>query len=84
MSQPQPDHIDVPVWVFVDAEGNAVSDCNPDHLRDEYEADFGREFDPKTAARLVKLTIRVKLPRAQELSGEVPDQVTGGVSVRIA
>lgn len=83
MSQAQ-DCIDVSVWVFVDAEGRAVSDCNPDHLRDEYEADFSQEFDPKVPARVVKLTLRVRLPRAQELSGEVPDQVTGGVSVRIA
>src|SRR5262245_58098825 len=51
----------VTVWVLIDADGNAVSDCNPEHLRDEYEADFDGPLDPATPTRIVKLTLSIPL-----------------------
>jgi len=73
---------EVEVWVLVDADGAAVADCDPDHLKDEYEADHG-EFDPAKPTRLVKVTLTVPLPAAVELVGTIPEEVDGG-SLRVA
>lgn len=69
--------VEVTVWVLVSENGDAVADCDPDHLKDEWEADIG-EFDPGAATRLIKLTLRVPKPAPVELTGEVPAEPTGG------
>lgn len=43
------DLIDVTVWVLIDQDGRAVSDCNPDVLRDEFQCDHG-DHDPARPA----------------------------------
>jgi hypothetical protein len=75
--------VDVTVWVLVDENGDAVSDCDPSHLKDEYEADIG-ELDPATATRLVKVTLRIPKPKPIELAGTVPAEVCEGSELRVA
>ncbi len=76
--------VEVEVWVLIDADGLAVSDCLPEHLKDEYEADHGQELDPSTPTRIVKVTLRVPLPKAVEMTGTVPEEVTTGSELRVA
>lgn len=73
--------VDVDVWLLIDSDGRAVADCLPAHLKDEYEADHGRELDPSTPARVVKLTVTVALPRPAEVRCAVPCEVADGVRV---
>lgn len=74
--------VEVTVWVLIDQDGNAVSDCLPEHLKDEYEADIG-DYDETQAHRIVKLKIKVPLPKVIELAGEVPEEVTAGGELKV-
>lgn len=70
--------IEVEVWVLVDANGNAAADCDPDHLKDEYEADYGEALDPQTPSRVVKIKLRIPAPAPVELAAEVPAEANAG------
>lgn len=64
---------EVEVWVLVDENGDAVADVNPEHLRDEYEADVG-DLEPQMARRVVKITVRIPKPRPVELVAVIGDE----------
>jgi len=68
---------EIEVWILVDEDGGAVADCDPSHLRDEYETDVG-ELDVTKAMRQIKVTLTVPLPKPIELTGTVPAEVSTG------
>lgn len=68
---------EIEVWVLVDEDGNAVADCNPDHLKDEYEADVG-ELETHVARRVVKITLTIPKPQAVSLACVIPAEVNAG------
>lgn len=65
--------VEVVVWVRVDAEGNAVADCNEDEIAGEWEADHG-DLDPSVPSRIICVTLKVPKPVAVELVCEVPEE----------
>lgn len=74
----------VTIWVLIDADGRAVSDCHASHLKDEWEADHDGPLDPATPTRVVKLTLALALPRPIEVTGSVPAEACAGAEVRAA
>lgn len=64
--------VEVDVWVLVDEHGNAVVDGDPDNIGTRWEEEIG-ERSSSDATRLVKVTVKVPLPRPAVAVVTVPD-----------
>lgn len=65
---PERTTIDAVIWVLVDAQGNYVADADPKNLDDEYDYQVREKVDGAPGRQVVKLTVRLPLPRAVEIS----------------
>jgi hypothetical protein len=68
--------VQVDVWVVVDEDGNYVAHTDRDALEERYEDEVGRTSGGAT--RVLKLSVKVPLPKPVELSAEVGEEAAAG------
>lgn len=68
--------VDIEVWVLVDEGGDYQVGATADDVAERYQSEVGA--DDATAKRLVKVVLKVPLPKPVELVGEVPAEAEGG------
>jgi hypothetical protein len=76
------DLVEVEVWVMVDEEGQSVVCGDKDKLQERWEEEVG-DFDPGTAKRLIRATIRVPMPCVVELEAEIAAE-PGAAELKVA
>jgi hypothetical protein len=64
-------YADVEVWVCVDSCGDYAVGRDRDDAAEDYEADIG-EASAAEGLRYVRVTLKVALPAAVELTGTAP------------
>lgn len=75
--------VEVTVWVLVNEAGEAVADCDSEHLNEEWEADHG-DIDATLATRLVQITLTIPKPQPIAMTGLVPAEVCEGGELKVA
>lgn len=63
------EYVTVEVWVKLNEAGDYDCGCDPEQAGERFEDSIGHEQDQ--GYRMVKLTVKVPLPKAIELTGEV-------------
>ncbi len=74
------EYAEVEVWVVVDGPGDYGVGKDEEAATENYREDIGDSAGPM---RVVKMTLKVPLPKIMEVTGTVPEDAEGEIALAV-